>query len=264
MWRNIIGVSIYQLTVCLVFMFAGADLLDIKCPTVAATATAAAYEDCHHRDLELNGFIFNAFVIMQVFSEINSRRIADINVFAKISESPIFCGILVLTIGVQVLFIEAVGGTVVGPAIGFVSQNAKEWITAFILGIVILPVGFVTRQLPLEWFPGETDEESNARAMEDAKTRIAAAQSRADAATLGVESTISIPTSDEKKQVSVLSGFSETIVSSRLHARQSRLSDASESTMSDFGAPKNKSFKVFAHAIIATNRLNNALSTNKR
>lgn len=257
MWRNIIGVSVYQLTVCLVFMFAGADLLDIKCPIVAATATVAAHEDCHHRDLELNGFIFNAFVFMQVFSELNSRRIADVNVFASITKSPIFCGILALTVGVQALFIEAVGSTVVGPAIGFVSQNTKEWITAIILGVIILPVGFFVRLLPLEWFPGMTDEESNAKAMAASKAAVMAAQARVDAAELAVDMgpPRGPPRPSEERRSLGLGAIGESLVSSRLHSRQSRLSDASSSTVE---VPPNKSFKIFAHAVIAAGRLKNS------
>lgn len=252
MWRNIIGVSVYQLTVCMVFMFDGKRLLDIPCKYVAASGSVAAHYDCHHQTLELNGFIFNAFVFMQVFSEINSRRIADVNVFANIHNSPIFCGIIALTVGVQVLFIQAVGGTVVGPAIGFVEQNTKEWITAIILGVIILPVGVVTRLLPLKWFPGITDEESNARAMAEGHARVAAAQARVTSEAKDVA--ISMPSMDRRASMERrgLAGITEKVVGSRLSSRQSRLSDVSDSS-----APirREKSFKVFAHAVIAANRL---------
>jgi Ca2+-transporting ATPase len=250
MWRNIIGVSIYQLAVCMVFMFAGKDLLDIKC--------AADDEGCHHQTLELNGFIFNTFVFMQVFSEINSRRIKDVNVFEAIHKSPIFCGIIALTIGVQVLFIEAVGSTVVGPAIGFVAQSRKEWLITVIIGLVILPVGAFVRMLPIAWFPGETDEESNAKALEAARKQVAEAQAKAEAERKEVS--VQMPTSpvrsgargsmDRGKQA--LSHIGESIVSSRLQARQSRLSDSSTDVASQRGE---KSFRVFAHAVIAANRL---------
>ena len=109
MWRNIIGISTYQLIVCITLMFAGTTIMDMDCPIVDG------HEDCHRRTLELNGFIFNAFVFMQVFSEINSRRIGNLNVFEDIQKSGWFCSIIALTVGVQVLFIEVVGSTVVAP-----------------------------------------------------------------------------------------------------------------------------------------------------
>ncbi|CAL55369.1 Cation-transporting P-type ATPase, C-terminal [Ostreococcus tauri] len=254
MWRNIIGVAIYQLIVCMVFMFNGEKLLDIKCPWVEATATKAAHEDCHARTLELNGFIFNTFVFMQIFSEINSRRISDLNVFHEIEKSHIFCGIILATAGIQVLFIEAVGSTVVGPAIGFVAQNAKEWITSIILGILILPVGFLTRLMPLEWFPGMTDEESGEKAAQDAQKRVAEAEAKhaADNAT-----SVSVGASSPDRPASTrgLAGVGEAIISSRLQARQSRLSDASDASLLE---RQPKSFKVFAHAVIAANRFKKA------
>ena len=189
---------------------------------------------------------------MQVFSELNSRRIADVNVFAEITKSPIFCGILALTVAVQALFIEAVGSTVVGPAIGFVSQNTKEWITAIILGVIILPVGFFVRLLPLEWFPGMTDEESNAKAMAASKAAVLAAQARVDAAEQAID--MGTPRPSEERRSLGLGAIGESLVASRLHSRQSRLSDASSSTVE---GPPSKSFKIFAHAVIAAGRLKN-------
>ncbi|CAL6274287.1 unnamed protein product [Bathycoccus prasinos] len=174
MWRNIIGVSTYQLIVCITLMFAGTSIMGIECPIIDG------HEDCHHRTLELNGFIFNAFVFMQVFSEVNSRRISDFNVFEDIHKSGLFCTIILLTVGVQVLFIEVVGSTVVGPAIGFVNLTTKEWITSIVLGVIILPVGALTRCVPLSLFPGVTDEEAMAQAAEETHKALLAAKALAD------------------------------------------------------------------------------------
>ena len=180
MWRNIIGISTYQLIVCITLMFAGTTIMDMDCPIVDG------HEDCHHRTLELNGFIFNAFVFMQVFSEINSRRIGNLNVFEDIRKSGWFCSIIALTVGVQVLFIEVVGSTVVGPAIGFVNLNTKEWIASIVLGVIILPVGALTRCLPISLFPGVTDEEAMAQAAEEAHKAQLAAKSLAKQEKMGL------------------------------------------------------------------------------
>ena len=155
MWRNIIGVSTYQLIVCITLMFAGTSIMGIECPIIDD------HEDCHHRTLELNGFIFNAFVFMQVFSEVNSRRISDFNVFEDIHKSGLFCTIILLTVDIQVLFIEVVGSTVVGPAIGFVNLTTKEWITSIVLGVIILPVGALTRWRTAFALPGRHGRRSH-------------------------------------------------------------------------------------------------------
>jgi len=186
MWRNIVVMSVYQLIVCLVLLFAGQDLLGID----------ETDGDAHYRTLRVNSVIFNTFVFMQIFSEINSRKITEWNVFEGIQDSPIFCFIIFLTIGTQAAFIEGVGRTVVGPAIGFMNLTGGEWAVCIVIGgpaigfmnltggewavcIVIgfcaLPVGFIARQLPLDIFPGMTDEEAAAAAMEEKKLAVAAA-----------------------------------------------------------------------------------------
>ena len=165
MWRNIVVMSVYQLIVCLVLLFAGQDLLGID----------ETDGDAHYRTLRVNSVIFNTFVFMQIFSEINSRKITEWNVFEGIQDSPIFCFIIFLTIGTQAAFIEGVGRTVVGPAIGFMNLTGGEWAVCIVIGFCALPVGFIARQLPLDIFPGMTDEEAAAAAREEKKLAVAAA-----------------------------------------------------------------------------------------
>ena len=165
MGRNIVVMSVYQLIVCLVLLFAGQDLLGID----------ETDGDAHYRTLRVNSVIFNTFVFMQIFSEINSRKITEWNVFEGIQDSPIFCFIIFLTIGTQAAFIEGVGRTVVGPAIGFMNLTGGEWAVCIVIGFCALPVGFIARQLPLDIFPGMTDEEAAAAAMEEKKLAVAAA-----------------------------------------------------------------------------------------
>jgi P-type Ca2+ transporter type 2C len=260
MWRNIIGVSTYQLIVCITLMFYGHVLMDMSCPVIDGK------EDCHHRTLELNGFIFNAFVFMQVFSEINSRRISEFNVFEDIQKSHLFCLIILATIGVQVLFIVAVGGTVVGPAIGFVNLSGKEWIVSIILGILVLPVGFLTRLMPLKWFPGMTDDEAMSFAAEESNLAQIAAKSLADQeknVQRKETSPSSSPAALERRRSSVdsfSSGFSglsqafesvsEAVIASR---RASHAEDRSRiSSLSDRN--KQVSFKRAATMVISANR----------
>jgi Ca2+-transporting ATPase len=275
MWRNIIGVSTYQLIVCITLMFAGTSIMGIECPIIDG------HEDCHHRTLELNGFIFNAFVFMQVFSEVNSRRISDFNVFEDIHKSGLFCTIILLTVGVQVLFIEVVGSTVVGPAIGFVNLTTKEWITSIVLGVIILPVGALTRCVPLSLFPGVTDEEAMAQAAEETHKALLAAKALADSekatkALADVQPSAS-PSGAESpghhhRRVSVDSvsssishafeAASEAVIASRRASHnedRSRLSLSRESSLSRDGSPsslrnRHPSFRRAATMVISANR----------
>ena len=45
MWRNIIGISTYQLIVCITLMFAGTSIMDMDCPIVDG------HEDCRRQTL---------------------------------------------------------------------------------------------------------------------------------------------------------------------------------------------------------------------
>lgn len=167
MWRNICVMSLYQLIACLTLLFAGKSLLDI--PDV----------DHEYSTLRLNSVIFNSFVFMQIFSEINSRKITEINVFDGIEKSSIFCGIIFLTVVTQAALIEGVGRSVVGPAIGFMNLTGKEWLVSIILGVLALPVGFIARICPLEYFPGKTDAEAGAEAQQVALKAVGAAAAEA-------------------------------------------------------------------------------------
>jgi Ca2+-transporting ATPase len=158
MWRNIIVMSAYQLVVCLVLLFAGEDFLNLR-----------DKGDHHYVVLRLNSVIFNSFVMMQVFSEINARKMSELNVFENIHKSPVFISILVFTVAMQVAFIEGVGRSVVGPAIGFMNLSGAEWLVSIIIGSIALPVGLVARLMPLEWFPGKTDEQADKEAQENAR-----------------------------------------------------------------------------------------------
>jgi len=191
MYRNIIGIALYQLAVCFVLLFHGHILFNIPCkdkhdrqifkngmvePKVHFNQTYYGNPEnyeipsmdvniCPGTTLEVNSIIFNAFVWMQIFSEVNSRKFGDIHIFENIFKSWYFCGIMIATMAVQVGFIQGVGSTVVGPPIGFVHLNGPQWAASIIIGIVCLPIGFLTRFIPLKWIPGKTDEQAHEEEM---------------------------------------------------------------------------------------------------
>jgi len=146
MYRNIIFLSIYQLVVCLVLQFAGGSIFDITC--------AENDDDCHKI---IPSIIFNTFVFMQIFSEINARRITEKNVFAGIFHSYYFGTIIIITTIIQVLLMLLVGRTSVGRAIRIVTIPGSGWIASIVLGALILPIGFIARLWPLSWSIGPED-----------------------------------------------------------------------------------------------------------
>ena len=65
-------------------------------------------KDAQEHDEETSkSLLFNAFIFMQVFNEINSRKILDeYNVFAGMQRSPIFIAVLLVTVGLQVVIVQ--------------------------------------------------------------------------------------------------------------------------------------------------------------
>jgi Ca2+-transporting ATPase len=154
-----------------VLLFAGEDLLNLH-----------GTGDHHYVVLRLNSVIFNSFVMMQVFSEINARKMSELNVFENIHKSPVFVSIIVLTVATQVAFIEGVGRSVVGPAIGFMNLTGAEWSVSIVIGAGALPVGLAARLMPLRWFPGKTDEQADKEAQDSARAAQDAAATAAEEA----------------------------------------------------------------------------------
>ena len=73
MWANMLGQASYQITVIMILLFAGPDLLDFE----PGHQVEDRKEDSVHYTL-----IFNSFVWMQLFNEINSRNLKGESKFA--------------------------------------------------------------------------------------------------------------------------------------------------------------------------------------
>ncbi|XP_075109875.1 putative calcium-transporting ATPase 11, plasma membrane-type isoform X2 [Nicotiana tabacum] len=130
MWRNMIGQSIYQLAVLLVFNFTGHQILRIE---GSDTTTV------------LHTFIFNTFVFCQVFNEINCRDMDKINVFRGIFGSWIFLGVVVSTVIFQVIIVEFLG------TIASTTPLSWElWLLSVLIGAASLMVAVILKLIPVE------------------------------------------------------------------------------------------------------------------
>ena len=87
MLRNIIGQSLYQLIIMFVILYAGQYFLGVD-------STVARIQHDPHAGRELSEqftLVFNAFVLMTLFNEINSRKLhGERNVFEGIFRNPFF------------------------------------------------------------------------------------------------------------------------------------------------------------------------------
>lgn len=91
--RNVIGHSIFQLVVMFVLIFRGADLLDIKDGFKPETFCKPS----QHASV-----VFTTFVFMQLFNEINSRKVQERNVFQGICGNSVFIIIWIIQAVIQV------------------------------------------------------------------------------------------------------------------------------------------------------------------
>jgi Ca2+ transporting ATPase len=87
MIRNILGQSLYQLTIMFVILYAGQYFLGVE-------STVQKLQNDPNSGREISDqftLVFNAFVLMTLFNEINSRKLhGERNVFAGIFRNPFF------------------------------------------------------------------------------------------------------------------------------------------------------------------------------
>ncbi|KAI8953043.1 calcium-translocating P-type ATPase [Xylaria longipes] len=135
MWKMIIGQAIYQLVVTFVLYFAGNQILGYD-PNNAT------------QQKELDTIVFNTFVWMQIFNELNNRRLDNkFNIFEGIHRNKFFIGIFILMVGLQVLIIF-VGGA----AFEIKPINGVQWAICVVSAFVCLPWAILLRLFPDEWF----------------------------------------------------------------------------------------------------------------
>ncbi|XP_047100945.1 plasma membrane calcium-transporting ATPase 2-like [Schistocerca piceifrons] len=119
MMKQIESQVVYQLSVTLALLFVGDKLLDIPSGT-------GSHEPTEHFTI-----IFNTFVMMALFNEINSRKIhGQMNVFSGMLQNKIFCGIWISTFIAQVAIVHY--GSV---AFSTVPLSLDQWMWCLFFGI---------------------------------------------------------------------------------------------------------------------------------
>uniref|UniRef100_A0A8C6JCM6 Calcium-transporting ATPase n=1 Tax=Melopsittacus undulatus TaxID=13146 RepID=A0A8C6JCM6_MELUD len=98
MMKNILGHAVYQLAIIFTLLFAGERFFDID---------SGRNAPLHSPPTEHYTIVFNTFVMMQLFNEINARKIhGERNVFESIYRNPIFCSVVLGTFAAQILIVE--------------------------------------------------------------------------------------------------------------------------------------------------------------
>ena len=115
MWRNIVGMAVYQAAVLIVMLFYGKEIFGLTYDdNLDFYYTIDNIQYQNEGKIKLFTLIFNSFVFMQVFNEINSRKLGEFeyNAFRGFFNNLLFLLILVFTIVVQILMVQYGGQSV--------------------------------------------------------------------------------------------------------------------------------------------------------
>ncbi|PVU93734.1 hypothetical protein BB559_003179 [Furculomyces boomerangus] len=131
MWRMIFLEAAFQVFINLMLLNVGKTLFKLG--------------STEHDDLVLRTIIFNTFVFLQVFNELNCRRILpnEFNIFADILHDTGFLYVQVFVISLQYLIV-----TYGGLAFSTTPLTSTQWLGSVFIGSLSVPVGFVIRLLP--------------------------------------------------------------------------------------------------------------------
>ncbi|KAL7829079.1 hypothetical protein SRHO_G00327130 [Serrasalmus rhombeus] len=135
MMKNILGHGVYQLIIIFTLLFVGERIFDIDSGRDAPL---------HAPPSEHYTIIFNTFVLMQLFNEINARKIhGERNVFDGIFSNPIFCTIVLGTFAIQIAIVQFGG-----KPFSCSPLNVEQWLWCLFVGVGELLWGQLISSVP--------------------------------------------------------------------------------------------------------------------
>ncbi|XP_073655730.1 plasma membrane calcium-transporting ATPase 3 isoform X10 [Tursiops truncatus] len=135
MMKNILGHAAYQLTTIFTLLFVGELFFDID---------SGRNAPLHSPPSEHYTIIFNTFVMMQLFNEINARKIhGERNVFHGIFGNPIFCTIVLGTFVIQIVIVQFGG-----KPFSCSPLSTEQWLWCLFVGVGELVWGQVIATIP--------------------------------------------------------------------------------------------------------------------
>ncbi|KAG1331943.1 Calcium-transporting ATPase 5, plasma membrane-type [Cocos nucifera] len=128
--------ALYQVVILLTFNFGGRSILHMKGDTL------------EHAEKAKNTFVFNTFVLCQIFNEFNARKPDEKNVFHGVTKNRLFMGIIGITVLLQILIIEFLGHFT-----STVRLNWKLWLFSIAIAFVSWPLALVGKFIPVPQVP---------------------------------------------------------------------------------------------------------------
>ncbi|KAI9343499.1 PMCA-type calcium-translocating P-type ATPase [Obelidium mucronatum] len=155
MWKMILGQALLQVIVNLSLLFGGATFFEfhdlIAAGGILGISADASPEALYQRAL-LRTVVFNTFVLMLMFNEVNCRRInSNLNIFSGIFDNPFFGCIFVGVFCIQALIVQFGGVTFQTTPL-----NGAQWAFCILVGFTSIPWGLIIRLIPNDLFPQGT------------------------------------------------------------------------------------------------------------
>ena len=137
MWRNIILQAVYQIVVLTLILFKGPQFFGIES---SIGALKYSPESAVHFTI-----FFQAFVMMQVFNEFNSRKLdkTEYNIFSGLFNNWLFWFIIVTTFSIQFALVQ-LGGEYVGVT----ALTMRQHLICLSIGFCSLLLGVVIKLIP--------------------------------------------------------------------------------------------------------------------
>ncbi|KAG0275262.1 hypothetical protein BGZ95_009013 [Linnemannia exigua] len=166
MWKMILGQAILQLAITFVLEYAGMNILNYdevpeylqqrardSSPDPAKQQESLANLTTAYTQFkrqELDTMVFNTFVFLQIFNEVNCRRLDNhLNIFSGIQRNNYFIIIFVIMVVFQVIIVQFGGAAFDTEKLGGI-----QWLICILLGLLSIPVGVIIRLIPEEIFGG--------------------------------------------------------------------------------------------------------------
>ncbi|MCO5568855.1 hypothetical protein L7F22_022556 [Adiantum nelumboides] len=136
MIRNLLLQAGYQVVVLLILQFRGKRLLGLRGLPNATDVN--------------NTIIFNAFVLCQLFNEVNARKPEQKNIFQGLFRHKLFMGIVLSTLVLQAIIVEFLNRFA-----STVKLSWKYWVICIVIGVLSWPIAFIGKFIPVSerpWF----------------------------------------------------------------------------------------------------------------
>ncbi|KAF0692779.1 Aste57867_16170 [Aphanomyces stellatus] len=141
MAKHILGQAAFQLAILLPLTFVGDTVLGL--PAGQKYKRESADPTVHYT------MVFNTFVFMQLFNEVNARRIHDeLNVFQGVLRNRLYLSMTVVQMTLQACIVQF--GSI---AFGCVALNGWQWLVCLGIASLVLPVRLLLRCVPSRFLP---------------------------------------------------------------------------------------------------------------